>query len=76
MVHSLPKGVHLAPMPPLYYIKGSGRTLQGGLAPVPFRSCTHKWGSGNQQTSPAKVAPKGWQYRDTLRGYDTYMAHP
>lgn len=75
MVHSLPKGVHLAPMPPLYY-GDLNKKLQGGLAPVPFRSCTHKWGSGNQQTSPAKVAPKGWQYRDTLRGYDTYMAHP
>jgi hypothetical protein len=35
----------IAPMPPLATVEGSGRRLQGGLPPVPFRSASSKWAS-------------------------------
>jgi hypothetical protein len=41
-VHSLPKGIHIAPMPKR--VEGDvGRKLQGGLPPEPYRSCNAKW---------------------------------
>jgi hypothetical protein len=41
-VHQLPRGTSIAPMPKL--VTGDvGRVLQGGLPPVPFRSCNAKW---------------------------------
>jgi hypothetical protein len=41
-VHQLPKGASIAPMPKLV-VGDVGRVLQGGLPPVPFRSCNAKW---------------------------------
>jgi|TARA_R110000868_G_scaffold374256_1_gene638645 hypothetical protein len=41
-VHSLPKGIHIAPMPKR--VEGDvGRKLQGGLPPEPYRNACSKW---------------------------------
>lgn len=43
--HLLPKGVSIAPMPPLR--KGEvDRVTQGGLPPEPYRSANRRWGTG------------------------------
>jgi hypothetical protein len=43
--HLLPKGVSIAPMPPLR--KGEvDRKTQGGLPPEPYRNANRRWGTG------------------------------
>jgi hypothetical protein len=49
-VHLLPRGEHIAPMPPL--VQGSlNRKTQGGLPPEPYRTATTRWA-----TCPAMTA--------------------
>ena len=41
-VHRLPKGEHIAPMPPL--VQGTlNRKTQGGLPPEPYRTAVTRW---------------------------------
>ena len=43
--HLLPRGVSIAPMPPLR--KGEvDRVTQGGLPPEPYRNANRRWGTG------------------------------
>jgi hypothetical protein len=73
-VHKLPKGVHIAPMPPL--LTGTkDKVLPGGYAPVSYRSCTHKWGMGNQQHGNARTkTPRQGAKYEPLEGYINTLA--
>lgn len=57
-VHTLPKGKHIAPMPALR-TGHIDRKLQGGLAPVAYRSANARWCEAmNPSTKARNGRPK------------------
>lgn len=74
-VHTLPKGVHIRPMPPMKkaVIKGTGRRLPGGLPPKGIRCSAANWGVANSNARSGKREPVHIMDRTILSGYSAFI---